>query len=69
MAQNILVFLKAKCTQEGHTYWLFRRQGEDAIKLYDLTSLDCFKVTNPMVNIILNTNTVGGRPWTNKPIC
>ena len=45
MAQNILVFLKAKCTQEGHTYWLFRRQGEDAIKLYDLTSLDCFKVT------------------------
>jgi len=24
VAQNILSFLKAKATKEGHTYWLFR---------------------------------------------
>ena len=44
VAQNILAFLKANCTQEGHTYWLFRRKGEDVVKLYDLTSLDEHKV-------------------------
>ena len=36
---NILHFLKANCTKEGHTYWLLREKGEDIIKLYDLTSL------------------------------
>ena len=44
VAQNILAFLKANCTQEGHTYWLFRRKGEDVVKLYDLTSLSTHKV-------------------------
>ena len=39
MAQNILAFLKANCTREGHTYWLFRQQGEEVVKLYDITSL------------------------------
>ena len=39
MAQNILAFLKANCTREGHTYWLFRRRGEEVVKLYDITSL------------------------------
>jgi len=26
VAQNILSFLKANATKEGHTYWLFRGQ-------------------------------------------
>lgn len=39
VAQNILSFLKANCTKEGHTYWLFKGSGEDVVKLYDLTSL------------------------------
>ena len=39
MAQNILAFLKANCTREGHTYWLFRQRGEEVVKLYDITSL------------------------------
>jgi hypothetical protein len=39
VAQNILSFLNAKCTHEGHTYWLFRPKGEDVVKLYDLTPL------------------------------
>ena len=39
MAQNILSFLKANCTREGHTYWLFRPKGKDIVKLYDLTTL------------------------------
>ena len=44
MVHNILGFLKANCTREGHTYWLFRKKGEDVVKLYDLTSLNCFQV-------------------------
>jgi len=39
VAQNILSFLKANCTKEGHTYWLFKGSGEDVVKLYDLTSV------------------------------
>ena len=39
IAQNILSFLKSKCTKEGHTYWLFRGSNDDVVKLYDLTSL------------------------------
>jgi len=39
IAQNILSFLKSKCTKEGHTYWLFKGSNDDAVKLYDLTSL------------------------------
>lgn len=41
---NIIGFLKANCTREGHTYWLFRQKGEDVVKLYDLTSLGCYEV-------------------------
>ncbi len=44
MVRNILGFLKANCTREGHTYWLFRQKGEDVVKLYDLTSLYTFQV-------------------------
>lgn len=40
VAHNILGFLKANCTQEGHTYWLCRRAGEEVVKLYDLSSLE-----------------------------
>ena len=39
VAQNILSFLKANCTKEGHTYWLFKSNKEDVVKLYDLTSI------------------------------
>ena len=39
IAQNILSFLKSKCTKEGHTYWLFKGSNDDVVKLYDLTSL------------------------------
>uniref|UniRef100_A0A914WIX2 Erythroid differentiation-related factor 1 n=1 Tax=Plectus sambesii TaxID=2011161 RepID=A0A914WIX2_9BILA len=39
VAQNILSFLKGRATKEGHTYWLFREEGSDVVKLYDLTSL------------------------------
>ena len=39
VAQNILSFLKANCTKEGHTYWLFKNGKEDIVKLYDLTSI------------------------------
>ena len=39
IAQNILSFLKSNSTKEGHTYWLFKAQGDDVIKLYDLTTL------------------------------
>ena len=46
MAQNILAFLKANCTREGHTYWLFRRREEEVVKLYDITSL--MEITTPV---------------------
>jgi len=39
VAQNILSFLKSNCTKEGHTYWLFKSNKDDVIKLYDLTSI------------------------------
>ena len=39
VAQNILSFLKSNCTKEGHTYWLFKNNKEDVVKLYDLTSI------------------------------
>ena len=40
VAHNVLGFLKANCTREGHTYWLCRRAGEEVVKLYDLSSLE-----------------------------
>ncbi|XP_023564817.1 erythroid differentiation-related factor 1 [Octodon degus] len=39
IAQNILSFLKRNCTKEGHTYWLFKANGSEVVKLYDLTTL------------------------------
>eukprot|EP01103_Thecamoeba_quadrilineata_P014187 TRINITY_DN4158_c0_g1_i1.p1 TRINITY_DN4158_c0_g1~~TRINITY_DN4158_c0_g1_i1.p1 ORF type:complete len:1108 (-),score=222.37 TRINITY_DN4158_c0_g1_i1:93-3062(-) len=38
-AQDMLTFLKANCTREGRTYWLFKGADEDVMKLYDLTDL------------------------------
>eukprot|EP00794_Sanderia_malayensis_P005439 gene5439-6118_t len=39
IAQDVLSFLKSKCTKEGHTYWLFKGSKSDVVKLYDLTSI------------------------------
>ncbi|XP_070155082.1 erythroid differentiation-related factor 1 isoform X2 [Polyergus mexicanus] len=39
VAQNILSFLKNNATKAGHTYWLFKGEDDDVVKLYDLTSL------------------------------
>ncbi|EZA54471.1 Erythroid differentiation-related factor [Ooceraea biroi] len=39
VAQNILSFLKNNATKAGHTYWLFKGENDDVVKLYDLTSL------------------------------
>lgn len=39
VAQNILAFLKANATKEGHTYWLFKGRNDDVVKLYDLSTL------------------------------
>ncbi|CAF3327196.1 unnamed protein product [Rotaria socialis] len=39
LATNLLSFLKANATKEGHTYWLFKGPDDDIVKLYDLTSL------------------------------
>jgi len=40
VAQNILSFLKANCTKEGHTYWLFKGSGEHivGIKMYRIVA-------------------------------
>ncbi|KAK3723836.1 hypothetical protein QZH41_019520, partial [Actinostola sp. cb2023] len=39
IAQNVLSFMKSNCTQEGHTYWLFKPSDSEVVKLYDLTSI------------------------------
>ncbi|CAF0946151.1 unnamed protein product [Rotaria sordida] len=48
LATNLLSFLKANATKEGHTYWLFKGPDDDIVKLYDLTSLcDTNRNDNP----------------------
>jgi hypothetical protein len=32
-------FLRTNCTQEGHTYWLYKDPEEGVVRLYDLTVL------------------------------
>ena len=49
VARNILSFLKSNCTLEGHTYWLFKGNDSDVVKLYDLTSL-CDKTSDDSAN-------------------
>lgn len=49
IARNILSFLKANATKEGHTYWLYKGIDDDVVKLYDLTALcgDNMEGSNP----------------------
>ncbi|OWF38276.1 erythroid differentiation-related factor 1-like [Mizuhopecten yessoensis] len=49
IARNILSFLKANATKEGHTYWLYKGNDDDVVKLYDLTALcgDNMEGSNP----------------------
>ncbi|CAF3360300.1 unnamed protein product [Rotaria socialis] len=48
LATNLLSFLKANATKEGHIYWLFKGPDDDIVKLYDLTSLcDTTRDDNP----------------------
>ena len=64
-AKSILSFLKSKCTEPGHTYWLFKEKNDDVVKLYDLSSLcdtkketakkqQTKKTTNPYVTPVAN---------------
>eukprot|EP00045_Choanoeca_perplexa_P012161 m.131437 g.131437 ORF g.131437 m.131437 type:complete len:1130 (+) comp15911_c0_seq1:45-3434(+) len=39
ISNSIISFLKDSCTHEGHTYWLMQGEGEDCVRLFDLTSL------------------------------
>ncbi|XP_076460527.1 erythroid differentiation-related factor 1-like isoform X2 [Babylonia areolata] len=39
IATNILSFLRNSATKEGHTYWLYKCNRSDVVKLYDLTTL------------------------------
>ncbi|EDO48782.1 predicted protein [Nematostella vectensis] len=39
IAKNLLSFMKSNCTQEGHTYWLYKGNDSEVVKLYDLTSI------------------------------
>ncbi|KAI3389030.1 hypothetical protein SNEBB_003544 [Seison nebaliae] len=48
VAQNILSFLKGHATKDGHTYWLYKADGDEIVKLYDLTSLKSY------INSLLN---------------
>jgi len=52
IAQNICSFLRANCAKEGHTYWLYKEENADVVRLYDLTALcgetaDGGSTTNP----------------------
>ncbi|CAL1540361.1 unnamed protein product, partial [Lymnaea stagnalis] len=37
IAQNIMSFIKRNAAVEGHTYWLYKSQNDEMVKLYDLT--------------------------------
>ncbi|BFY97316.1 hypothetical protein BsWGS_00355 [Bradybaena similaris] len=37
IAQNIMSFIKRQAAVEGHTYWLYKSENDDMVKLYDLT--------------------------------
>ncbi|XP_059139586.1 erythroid differentiation-related factor 1-like [Physella acuta] len=37
IAQNIMSFIKRNAAVEGHTYWLYKSENDDMVKLYDLT--------------------------------
>ncbi|CAG5124331.1 unnamed protein product, partial [Candidula unifasciata] len=37
IAQNLMSFIKRQAAVEGHTYWLYKSENDDMVKLYDLT--------------------------------
>ncbi|XP_005109257.2 uncharacterized protein LOC101857061 [Aplysia californica] len=37
IARNIMAFIKANAAVEGHTYWLYKGDDDEMVKLYDLT--------------------------------
>ncbi|KAH9489661.1 hypothetical protein Btru_056271 [Bulinus truncatus] len=37
IAQNIMSFIRRNAAVEGHTYWLYKSENDDMVKLYDLT--------------------------------
>ncbi|RUS90966.1 hypothetical protein EGW08_001270 [Elysia chlorotica] len=39
IAQNIMSFIKRNAAVEGHTYWLYKSENDEMVKLYDLTDL------------------------------
>jgi len=39
LATNIISYLRRACTQQGHTYWMYKAADDDIVKLYDLTSV------------------------------
>ena len=67
VASNLLSFIRDNATKEGHTYWLFKgtlqsvllqitlffsASDDDAVKLYDLTSL-CSGVADQDMNPLI----------------
>lgn len=38
LTTNIVSYLRKNCTEQGHTYWMFKPANDDIVKLYDLTS-------------------------------
>ncbi|KAH3706561.1 hypothetical protein DPMN_065948 [Dreissena polymorpha] len=71
IAKNILSFLKNNATKEGHTYWLYKGNNDDVVKLYDLTAL-CGEVNseperNPFtVPLGMLLYRVARSMWTNR---
>ncbi|EGD75923.1 hypothetical protein PTSG_11621 [Salpingoeca rosetta] len=39
IAQSMKTFLNKNCTEEGHTYWLYKGEDDDIVRLYDFTAL------------------------------
>ncbi|GFN84148.1 erythroid differentiation-related factor 1-like, partial [Plakobranchus ocellatus] len=39
IARNIMSFIKCNAAVEGHTYWLYKSENDEMVKLYDLTNL------------------------------
>ncbi|GFS03137.1 erythroid differentiation-related factor 1-like [Elysia marginata] len=39
IAQNIMSFIKCNAAKQGHTYWFYKSENDEMVKLYDLTDL------------------------------
>lgn len=53
LSRDLISFLKDSCTQEGHTYWLLKEEGDDLVRLFDLT---------PLLDAQQDTGPEGGEP-------